>query len=245
MLDELRAQFLPEFAAGARARLRTAIALIPPLGPGGEDSARSIAALMHTIAGEAMLIGYPELAQLARTAGEAARGYLSTSNDARLVACARSLRTLSRAIEVLEASPSPTPTPSSPIEPVVPDRIRVLVVDDSPLNGALLREGLTSEGFETAAVHDDFERVLRQMETMRPQVLLVDWFMPGCDTGKLCRHIQSTPELSQTHILLVTSLPEAEANELARSLGIAGAVSKEQGIPSIGGRIRELTERTT
>ena len=87
--DELRAQFLPEFTTGTRTRLRTAISLIPPIGPGGEQSAQSIVAMMHTIAGEAMLMGYPELAQLARAAGESARGYLKTRDDLKLVACVR------------------------------------------------------------------------------------------------------------------------------------------------------------
>lgn len=248
MLDELRKQFLPEFAAGTRTRLRTAISLIPPMGPGGEDSAQSIAAMMHTIAGEAMLIGYSELAQLARAAGEAARRYLETKSEANLLGCARRLRALSRGIDALTHEPSAPPAASFAAsataatgDPV--ERLGILIVDDSPLNAALLREGLGREGFDTSSVGDDLPAILKHLESQRPAVLLVDWFMPGCDTRELCRQIQSLPTLSQPQVLLVTSLPEAEAAAHARALGIAGALSKEEGIAAIASRIRALVER--
>src|SRR5262245_10125811 len=99
MLAELKAQFLPEFLKDARTQLRTAMSLIPPAGPGGEKSAQSIGAMMHAITGEAMLIGFPDLALLARAAGGAARRYLETNNDSALVACARALRLLNRALD--------------------------------------------------------------------------------------------------------------------------------------------------
>ena len=244
MLDELRAEFLPEFTDGARTRLRTAISLIPPAGPGGAESAQSIVAMMHTIAGEAMLIGCTEVAQQARTAGTAARRYLETQDGSKLVACARALRSLSRAVDELvvpAATSAPGAAPSATSGKS--EGIRVLVVDDSPLNATLLREGLASEGFDVSSVGDDFALILNQLETLRPDVLLVDWFMPGCDTRELCRQIQNSPTYSQTRVLLVTSLPAVEAETHARALGIAGALSKEEGVASIGSRVRALVER--
>src|SRR6187402_2793409 len=81
MLDDLKAQFLPTFVAETHTRLRTAMSLIPPAGPGGSANASRIVAMMESITGEAMHIGAPELALLARAAGGAARRYLETSND--------------------------------------------------------------------------------------------------------------------------------------------------------------------
>ncbi len=245
VLDGIKAQFSREFITESRKRLRTAMSLIPPLGPGGEEGAQSIALMMHTISGEAMLIGYPELAKMARTANESARRYLETKNDQQLVACARALRTLARALEELDAGPSPAASDGAAAmdaKSAVAGRVRVLIVDDSPLNATLLREGLTSEGFDAASVRDDFDLIISQMEMLRPHVVLVDWLMPGCDTEALCRHIQSLPSLRQTKLLLVTSLPDAEAEAISGSLGIAGALSKEQGIPSIASRVRMLAE---
>ncbi len=265
MLAELREKFLPEFIVETRSRLRIAISQIPPAGKGGKESAESIASLMHTIAGEAMLIGSPGLALLARAAGGAARRYLDTLNDAALVVCARALRSLARSIAELEAEVGPTlmqaaggqaPTrtavtestglpdaqqPSAPQEKAAtPERIRVLVVDDSPLNAALLREGLEREGFDAEALYDDLPRVIERMETFRPQALFLDFVMPGCDPGELARCIKSNPALSAVQILLVTSLPEPEALGHARSMGAATAVSKELGVPEIVRRLRAL-----
>lgn len=242
MLAELKARFLPTFIADSRWRLRDALALIAPSGPGGDDSLRSIAATMHIIAGEAMLIGLPNQALLARAAGGAARRYLETKSSAALIACARALRSLARAIEELESGlPASRPKASASTEEAAPvARLRALVVDDSPLNAALLREGLEREGFNATALGDDVEQIMRHLQQQKPHLLLVDWLMPGCDTRELCRRIQSTPELRSIRIVLITSLPEVEAAEHARSLGAVAALTKELGIPTIVARVRAL-----
>lgn len=250
MLDELRARFLPEFIAETRAQLRTALALIPATGPAGKGSAETISNLMHTITGKALLIGAQELALLARAAGGAARRYLETNNSVALVACARTLRTLARTLDELKvpvAAPAPpaagaAESPRQGAAPAQsPAQTRVLVVDDSPFNAALMREALVSEGFDTTAVGDDFALVLQNIYTLRPHMLLVDWLMPGCDTRMLCRHIRSTPELARIRVLLFTSLPEREAAAEALAMDIDGAVSKEQGMSAIVDRVRALS----
>jgi PleD family two-component response regulator len=243
MLADLRAQFLPEFLTETRTRLRHAMSLLPPAGPATEQGAQQIAAMMHSITGEALLIGAPELALLARAAAGAARRYLETHHDAALVACARTLRSFLRELEKLALPAASVPeSAASPRERPGRERARILVVDDSPLNAALLRELLISEGFDATSVGDDMDQVLLRLTSFRPHVLLVDWIMPGCDTRILCRRIQSTPALSHLRILLISSLPASEAEDQARRLGIAGALSKEQGMQAIVSRIRAVAE---
>lgn len=243
MLDDLRAQFLPEFIVETRSRLQAALSLVATAGPGGDERMQSISTLMHSIAGEAMLIGAPELALVARAAGGAARRYLETNNDQALVACARALRSVSRAVDTLAVPAQADITaPTAQAAAASSQRIRVMVVDDSPINAALLREGLAGAGFDTTTVGDNFDLIIDQLQKRKPQVLLVDWLMPGCDTRRLCRQIQSMSEFSQLRVLLVTSLPTAEAEAHARALRVEGAVSKEQGIPSIIKRVRALSE---
>lgn len=243
MQDEVRAQFWPEFVVETRARLRAALSLIPPAGPGGKKSAETIAAMMHSISGEAMLIGSPELAVLARATGGAARRYVETTNDAALVACARALRTFARTVDDLSL-PDIALLPSAESAPKLPahERPRILVVDDSPLNAVLMREILLRQGFDAISIGDDFELVLQRLAQFRPQVLLVDWLMPGCDTRKLCHRIRSTPELAHMRVLLITSLPQHEAAAQALSLNVDGAVSKEQGMSAIVDRVREVLQ---
>lgn len=242
MVDELREQYFSEFVAETRTRLRVAMSLIPPAGPGDAESAKAIAAMMESITGAAQLIGLSELALLGRAAAAAARRYLEISNDAALVSCARTLRTLARAVEKLGVSATES-TPSAAAvsaENAALSQAKVLIVDDSPLNAALMRDSLVSQGFDASCLGDDFELVLRRLKDLRPQVLLVDWLMPNCDTRKLCRRIRTMPELSQLRILLITSIPQAEATRLAASMGIDGALSKEQGAAAIVDSVRAV-----
>ncbi|MFO0579251.1 MAG: response regulator [Polyangia bacterium] len=247
MLAELKARFLQTFIADSRARLRDALAQISVAGPAVEEAMRSIAATMHTIAGEAMLIGLPNQALMARAAGGAARRYLETRSSPALIACARALRSLARTIDELESAPpasSTKPEPGAAEAPRGP-RPRALVVDDSPLNSALLREGLEREGFEASALGDDMPEILRHLQQQPTQILLVDWMMPGCDTRELCRRIRGMPELDPLRVILITSLPEVEAAEHARELGAVAALTKELGIPTIVSRVRALLRDQT
>ena len=242
MADELREQYFSEFVAETRTRLRAAMSLIPPAGPGGAENAKAIAAMMESITGAAQLIGLSELALLGRAAAAAARRYLESSNDAALVSCARTLRSLARAVEQLglqAATSTPSAAAVSAENPAL-TQAKVLIVDDSALNAALMRDSLVSQGFDASCVGDDFDLVLRRLKDLRPQVLLVDWLMPNCDTRKLCRYIRMMPELSQLRILLITSIPQSEAARLAASMGIDGALSKEQGTAAIVDSVRAV-----
>ena len=69
MIDEIRARFLPRFVATARQRLERARRLIAD----GADAAPSIAADLHTIAGEASIMGLHDVADIAREGEHAMR----------------------------------------------------------------------------------------------------------------------------------------------------------------------------
>jgi len=67
--DDLREKFLPRFVASARQRLERASQLIAD----GANAAPSIAADLHTIAGEASIMGLHDVAELAREGERAVR----------------------------------------------------------------------------------------------------------------------------------------------------------------------------
>lgn len=69
MIDEIRAKFLPRFIEAARQRLARASKLMD----GGFQDVAAIAAELHTIAGEASIMGLAELAAIAREGERAVR----------------------------------------------------------------------------------------------------------------------------------------------------------------------------
>jgi HPt (histidine-containing phosphotransfer) domain-containing protein len=93
VIDDIRRKFLPRFVASARERLERASKLIAD----GADAAPSIAADLHTIAGEASIMGLHEVAAMARDSERAVR-IVGGVDDAQLLT---SLYTLWRRIDAL------------------------------------------------------------------------------------------------------------------------------------------------
>ncbi len=59
--------------------------------------------------------------------------------------------------------------------------MRVLIVDESPERTEVLREGLERTGYEVAAVLDSPIELLRAVETIKPDVIVIDTDSPSRD----------------------------------------------------------------
>ena len=68
--------------------------------------------------------------------------------------------------------------------------IRVLVVDDSPLARKVIAEALQGEpGIGVADTAPNAEIALRKIESLRPDVIIMDLEMPGMGGLEAIRHI--------------------------------------------------------
>ncbi len=59
--------------------------------------------------------------------------------------------------------------------------MRVLIIDESPERIAVLREGLEGAGYEVAAALASPLEMLRAVETMKPDVIIIDTESPSRD----------------------------------------------------------------
>lgn len=82
--------------------------------------------------------------------------------------------------------------------------MRILVVDDDPLNLQFVTELLQSRGYdvETALDGEQAWQILQQ--TSEPLLLIVDWLLPRLSGPELCRRIRSQKKGAPVHILLLT-----------------------------------------
>lgn len=78
---------------------------------------------------------------------------------------------------------------------------KILVVDDSPTDRALIRETLESAGHQIASATDGSE-ALGAVERERPDLVLLDVVMPGENGFKVCRQLKKQTDL---RVVLVTS----------------------------------------
>lgn len=85
------------------------------------------------------------------------------------------------------------------------EHIRVLVVDDDKQFRSLITEMLSDYApkVEVAEAVDGFEAGIRIAE-FKPDVILLDYSMPGLSGVSVCRQIKSNPQLSNIRIISVT-----------------------------------------
>ena len=86
---------------------------------------------------------------------------------------------------------------------------RVLVVDDNPSTMVLMRDLLSSHGYDVVAVPDAAHaeaEILRRV----PDVILSDVIMPGKSGYELCREMKENPATRLVPFVLITGLSERE-----------------------------------
>jgi two-component system, cell cycle response regulator len=93
---------------------------------------------------------------------------------------------------------------------------RVLVADDSPMMRTVLRNWLEGWGYQVSVAEDGAKAWEMLQAEPVPQIVILDWMMPGLDGLELCSMIRKRDMLPYQYILLVTSKDAKE--DLVRGL---------------------------
>jgi two-component system phosphate regulon response regulator PhoB len=92
---------------------------------------------------------------------------------------------------------------------------RVAIVEDESELAALLDYNLKLHGFDTQVLPGR-RGTLKELETGRPDLILLDVMLPEADGFELCRQIRRSPALSRTPVVFLT----ARSDEIDRVLGL-------------------------
>ena len=103
----------------------------------------------------------------------------------------------------------------------------ILLVDDDPDIVRLLTMTLQSEGFRLLSVSDG-NAALEVARAERPDLLLLDWNMPGRDGLEVCRALraESDPDLRDVPVVLLTAQVGAEDTAAGFAAGVTDYVTK-------------------
>lgn len=118
------------------------------------------------------------------------------------------------------------------------ERTRVLLAEDEPVTRRMMESQMTGFGFEVVSVDDG----LKAWETLQsndaPQLVVLDWNMPGLDGPDICRRIRMSPRSGYTYMLLVTAR-NAKADVVAGlSAGADDFISKPVDMDELNARLR-------
>ncbi len=86
---------------------------------------------------------------------------------------------------------------------------RILIVEDEEPLTMLLRYNLEAEGYEvdTAARGDEADTKLKEAT---PDLVVLDWMLPGLSGIELCRRLRARPETRQLPIIMLTRARRGE-----------------------------------
>ena len=120
---------------------------------------------------------------------------------------------------------------------------RVLIVEDEEPLTLLLRYNLEAEGYEVDSVArgDDAEIRLREQV---PDIVLLDWMLPGLSGIELCRRIRIRPETERLPVIMLTARGEEGDRIRGLSTGADDYIVKPFSVPELLARVRALLRRT-
>ncbi len=115
---------------------------------------------------------------------------------------------------------------------------RILVVEDHEDNRRILRDLLTSAGYELIEAATGEEGVAAA-EAQRPDLILMDIQLPGLDGYEATRRIRANPALRQVPIIAVTSYALSGDDAKALAAGCDAYVTKPFSPRALLAKIRE------
>ena len=116
--------------------------------------------------------------------------------------------------------------------------IRVFVIEDTPQMRLLLEQMLTLDEFDVVGSAANGASALPDMQHANPDVVVLDYNMPGLDGLLTARLIKE--ERPDQAIILYTAYLDADLEEKATRAGITLCVEKADGILTLERDIRRL-----
>ena len=102
---------------------------------------------------------------------------------------------------------------------------KVLIADDQANMRALVRLTLETGRFEIFEAHDG-DAALEVARRERPDLVFLDWTMPGTSGVEVCRALRDDPATAGARIVMLTARSQSEDRETARAVGADDYITK-------------------
>lgn len=125
--------------------------------------------------------------------------------------------------------------------PEMPEKPRILVVDDEPQIGRVMRTSLATHGFDVRVAADG-EAAMDLFSDWHPALIITDLSMPNVGGLELCRRVRLVSKLP---IIVLSVKGEERTKVEALDAGADDYVTKPFGMDELLARIRAALRRTS
>ena len=118
----------------------------------------------------------------------------------------------------------------------------ILVVEDEEPIQILLSYNLEAEGYRVrhTAEGEDVQRLIAEE---RPDLILLDWMLPGISGIEVCRLLRTRPETRDIPIIMLTARSEEAERVRGLATGADDYMVKPFSVPELLARIRTILRR--
>ncbi len=119
---------------------------------------------------------------------------------------------------------------------------RIMIVEDEEPLTLLLRYNLEAEGYavDVAARGDEAEVKLKEAV---PDLVVLDWMLPGMSGIELCRRLRARPETERLPIIMLTARGEESERIRGLATGADDYIVKPFSVPELVARVGALLRR--
>lgn len=118
----------------------------------------------------------------------------------------------------------------------------ILIVEDEPAIRELLRMTLTANGFVCDEAGDGIQ-ALERITAAKPDLVLLDWMLPGLDGLGVLRRLKADPATAELPVILLTAKSEESDIVLGLEMGASDYITKPFSNKVLVARIRALLRR--
>ena len=121
------------------------------------------------------------------------------------------------------------------------ERKRLVLIDDSEVTLAVMAPLLTEAGFEVRAV-SSLRKFINAVLDWKPHLIVTDLYMPEMSGAELCAWLRKQVQTAKTPVIICSSAPDQELEEVVRAVGADGYVSKQAGPEALPAKLQALCE---
>ena len=115
----------------------------------------------------------------------------------------------------------------------------ILIADDEDDLRLLVQVTLESPAYEIVTAVDG-PSTLRAVQEKLPDLLILDWMMPGLDGCQVVDRLRQNPETIALPIVMLTAKDQSESRVLIQGFGLAGFLVKPFSPLELIQKVREI-----